>query len=67
MRVRVGFGEEELEVEIVDEGSGNGDGPGSRAGLAGIRERVAVFGGRFESGPRSGGGWLLCAAFPLAR
>lgn len=65
--VKVRFGDEELEVEVIDEGSPNSNGPGARHGLAGIRERVAVFGGRFESGPRPEGGWLLRASFPLAR
>lgn len=67
VRVLVRFGDEDLEVEVIDEGSPRGNGPGTRHGLAGMRERVAVFGGRFESGPRPGGGWLLRASFPLAR
>lgn len=67
VRVRVRFGDEELEIEVVDEGSPTSNGPGARHGLAGLRERVAVFGGRFESGPLPEGGWLLRATFPLAR
>jgi signal transduction histidine kinase len=38
---------------------GRGDGPGSGRGLAGLRERVAEFGGRFASGPAAGGGWRV--------
>lgn len=61
------YGEDELEVDIADDGAGAGNGAGSRRGLAGIRERVEVFGGRLEAGPGPGGGWKLHARFPLAR
>jgi signal transduction histidine kinase len=66
-RVVLRYGERELEVEVADDGAQAGSGRGNRRGLAGIGERVAVFGGRLEAGPRSEGGWTLRAAFPLAR
>jgi signal transduction histidine kinase len=68
-RVVLRYGEDELEVEVADDGSagGNGNANGSRRGLAGIGERVAVFGGRLDAGPRPDGGWTLRAGFPLAR
>ncbi|XVQ15320.1 hypothetical protein ACQP1W_23170 [Spirillospora sp. CA-255316] len=37
--------------------------PSSGHGLAGVRERVAVLGGRVSAGPE-GGGWRLAASLP---
>ena len=66
-RVCVRYRDQELEVEVADDGVGPGNRHGGRHGLAGMRERVAVFGGRFSAGPRPAGGWELRAAFPVAR
>jgi signal transduction histidine kinase len=67
VHVRLRYALRELEVEVGDDGNGSSNGSGSRRGLAGIAERVAVFGGRFEAGPRPEGGWSLLATFPLSR
>jgi signal transduction histidine kinase len=55
-------------IEICDEGPGvrasiDDNGPGH--GLIGMRERVAVFGGRLTAGPRPGGGFRLMATLPF--
>jgi signal transduction histidine kinase len=62
--VRVFYGERQLDVEVVDDGRG-GNGGGVGHGLVGLRERVALYGGELESGPRADGGWLLRARLPL--
>jgi signal transduction histidine kinase len=53
-----------IEVEVGDDGAGAGQGPGAHRGLIGLRERVAVFGGRFEAGRDPRGGWKVRASFP---
>jgi signal transduction histidine kinase len=66
-RVLLRFGEDELEVHVQDDGAGGGHGSGSRRGLAGIGERVALFGGRFHAAADPAGGWRLQATLPLPR
>jgi signal transduction histidine kinase len=68
-RVRVAYGTAELDIEVTDRG-GTGDRgigvPGeSGRGLIGMRERVAVFGGRFEAGPVPNG-FRVSARLPIA-
>jgi signal transduction histidine kinase len=64
-RVVVRYRPDELELEVVDDGSGNGTGGGSGQGLAGIRERVGIYGGELHAGRRPEGGYLVKARLPL--
>jgi signal transduction histidine kinase len=64
-RVLVRYGHDQVEVEVADDGSGDADAEGGGHGLLGMRERVTVFGGAFESGPRPDGGFAVRAYLPL--
>lgn len=64
-RVVVRHGEGFVEVEVVDDGPGSATANGTGRGLLGIRERVQIYGGKLEAGPRDGGGYGLRARLPL--
>ena len=65
--VTIGCADEEVTIEITDDGTGDPRG-GTRAGghgLAGMRERAAIFGGELHAGPRPGGGFAVRGRLPL--
>jgi signal transduction histidine kinase len=65
-RVSVRYGPDSLELEIADDGGGAGSRtPGGGHGLVGMRERVALYGGRFQANRSPGGGFVVKAALPL--
>ena len=41
------------------------DVPGGGHGLAGIRERVSLYGGKFDASARHGGGFAVRVLLPL--
>ena len=65
------YGLDDLQVTVRDNGRGSAaalsqplaDAPGH--GLAGMRERVLLFGGVLHAGPRRGGGYEVVATLPL--
>jgi signal transduction histidine kinase len=64
-QVRVRYADGHVEVEVSDDGRGAGSEPGGGHGLVGMRERVSVYGGELETGPRPEGGYRLHARLPV--
>jgi signal transduction histidine kinase len=65
VEVFVGYEPDALRLEVRDDGDGSGAGGGTGRGLAGVRERVGLLGGRFAAGPHDAG-FALCVELPLA-
>jgi signal transduction histidine kinase len=64
--VRVHYGAESLELEIVDDGGGAAAPVSSGGhGLVGMRERVALYGGRLDAGRRPSGGFAVRVLLPI--
>jgi signal transduction histidine kinase len=64
--VRVHYGADSLELEIVDDGAGTQEPVASGGhGLVGMRERVALYGGRLDAGQRPSGGFAVRVLLPI--
>jgi signal transduction histidine kinase len=69
--VRLEYRPQDLLITVTNDGPPPGlapvaqpPGSGGR-GLIGLRERIAVYGGELDAGPRAGGGWRLTARIPV--
>ena len=65
--VRVAVVDGELLVAVADDAIRATTAAGSRRGLAGMAERVAVFGGHLRAGPSADRGWRVEAVLPVVR
>jgi glucose-6-phosphate-specific signal transduction histidine kinase len=50
---------------VTDDGTVSPNGDVSGHGLIGMRERVALYGGTMEAGPRAEGGYALLVSLPI--
>jgi signal transduction histidine kinase len=64
--VQVRYGPDSLELEIADDGPGGSQrASGGGHGLVGMRERVALYGGRFDASRGPGGGFAVRVVLPI--
>jgi signal transduction histidine kinase len=64
--VHIRYGSDSLELEIADDGTGTSSPVASGGhGLVGMRERVALYGGRLDAGQRPSGGFAVRVLLPI--
>lgn len=69
--VRLSYGPDALHVRVADDGRGaaaalvSGRAGAGGHGLIGMRERVSLYGGELDAGPRTEGGYAVHARIPL--
>ena len=64
--VLVRYGPDSLELEIADNGSpGTSSATPGGHGLVGMRERVALYGGKLDAGRRESGGFVVHVMLPV--
>jgi signal transduction histidine kinase len=66
--IRIEYRAHDLLVDVANEAPaapGAGACGGQGRGLIGLRERIAIYGGTLDAGPRPGAGWRVRATIPL--
>jgi signal transduction histidine kinase len=63
--VTLRYGDGDIEIVVADDGAAAPNGNDAGHGLVGMRERVALYGGTLEAGPRPGGGYSLRVTLPV--
>jgi signal transduction histidine kinase len=63
-RVLIRYGTAAVELSVTNDGRLARDGRAGH-GLVGMRERVSLYGGEFEAGPRPEGGYIVRARLPI--
>ncbi len=64
--VLVRYDDGHVELTVSDDGAGDGGGESGGHGLVGMRERISVYGGELQAGPRPEGGYRLRARLPTS-
>jgi signal transduction histidine kinase len=65
-KVRIEYRAHDLVIDVANLAGGSAaSADGGGRGLIGLRERIAIYGGSLEVGPRPGGGWRVRATIPL--
>jgi signal transduction histidine kinase len=64
--VTVRYAPDELQIVVRDDGTGATTSKDPGFGLAGVRERVNIYGGEMSAGNENGGGFVLRTRLPLA-
>ena len=64
--MRIDYRAHDLVIDVANVAGGSAaPADGSGRGLLGLRERISIYGGSLQVGPRPGGGWRVRATIPL--